>query len=230
MELFEPLSRRQLVKTTAMAAGGLVVAFYVPSGFPRLFDAEGATPPKELPATPNAFIRIAPDDSITIVINKLEMGQGVNTAMAQLIAEELECDWAKIRSVSADVDPVYNSPMGVQMTGGSTAIATTWVQYRQIGANMREMLKAAAAQRWGVPVSTCKAERGAIIHKTKGRLTYGALADDAGKLPLPEHVALKAPQDFKVIGTCRRGSTPPPNPGVRRNSPSTSASPAWFTR
>jgi isoquinoline 1-oxidoreductase beta subunit len=184
------ISRRQLVKTAAAATGGLVAYFYVPSFMPSFLTAYAA-PPGMPPSPPNAFIRIAPEDTITMVINHLEMGQGVNTAMAQLIAEELECDWTKIKSVSAEVDPVYNSPMGVQMTGGSTSIATTWVQYRTIGANMREMLRQAAAKRWGVKPDSCKAVNGTITHKAKGVLRYGELAEEAGKLPLPTTVALK---------------------------------------
>ncbi len=192
------LSRRQLLKTTAIAAGGLVLAYYVPFGMQRAF-AQGGAAPQSYP--PNAFVRIAPDDSITIVINKLEMGQGVNTSMAQLIADELECDWTKISSVSAEVNPVYNHPfMGIQMTGGSTALASSWEQHRRIGATMREMLKSAAAARWGVKPESCKAEKGAIVHKTKGKLRYGELVDEANQLPVPTDVKLKAPKDYKFIG------------------------------
>ena len=115
------ISRRQFLGQSLLTAGGFVVAFYRPLRVREAF-AENNAAPVTPAATmkPNAFIQIAPDDSITMVINKLEMGQGVNTSMAQLLAEELECDWSKIRSVSAPVDAVYNhTTFGMQMTGGS---------------------------------------------------------------------------------------------------------------
>ncbi len=193
------LSRRNFLKNTALATGGLIVAFYLPIGGSKAF---AAAPEKALKIyPPNAFIQIAPDDSITLVINKLEMGQGVNTSMAQLIAEELECDWSKIKSVSAPVAAVYNhTQRPMQMTGGSSALKSSWDQHRKLGAGMREMLKTAAAQKWGVPVSEVKAASGQITHPTKGMLTYGELAEAANKIPLPENPTLKAPKDFKIIG------------------------------
>ncbi len=190
-------SRRDFLATSSAALGGLWVAFHMPSPISRVMAAEA---PKAVLAAPNAFIHISPDNKITMVINKLEMGQGVNTSMAQLIAEELECDWKMIQSVSAPVNPVYNHTMfGTQMTGGSSALASSWEQHRKIGAAMREMLKSAAASRWGLPVSEIKAENGYIISK-KGKLSYGELADEANKLPLPQDPPLKNAKDFKVIG------------------------------
>lgn len=190
-------TRRQVLKSTAAAGGGLVVAYYIPGKFGKAFAADA--PAAKYP--PNAFVKIAPDNTITMTINKLEMGQGVNTSLAQLIAEELECDWTKIRSVSAPVNPVYNSTMfPLQMTGGSTSVSTSWEQHRKIGAGMREMLKAAAAMRWKAPVSEVKAANGFITHPRHGKLSYGELAEEAGKLPFPENPKLKDPKDFKVIG------------------------------
>lgn len=198
-ETKKTISRRAFLETTAIVTGGLIVSYYIPS--PMMNKVFAAPPPNAPLPAPNAFIQIAPDNSITIVINKLEMGQGVNTSMAQLIAEELECDWKKIRSVSAGVNPAYNHTMfGTQMAGGSTALISSWDQHRKIGASMREMLKTAAAQRWGIPVNQVKAENGFIISK-KGKLSYGELAEDAGKLPLPENPPLKNSRDFRVIGT-----------------------------
>jgi isoquinoline 1-oxidoreductase beta subunit len=198
-EAKKTISRRAFLETTAVVTGGLIVSYYIPS--PMMNKAFAAYPPNAPLPAPNAFIQIAPDNSITIVINKLEMGQGVNTSMAQLIAEELECDWTKIRSVSAGVNPAYNHTMfGTQMAGGSTALISSWDQHRKIGASMREMLKTAAATRWGIPVNQVRAENGFIISK-KGKLSYGELAEDAGKLPLPENPPLKNAKDFKIIGT-----------------------------
>ncbi|RYZ97929.1 MAG: twin-arginine translocation signal domain-containing protein, partial [Proteobacteria bacterium] len=163
------LSRRNFLGQSLLTAGGLVVAFYLPLRVGKALAAEAgdkATPAAAPAATlrPNAFIQIAPDNSITMVINKLEMGQGVNTSMAQLLAEELECDFTKIRSVSAPVDAVYNhTAFGTQMTGGSSALISSWDQHRKLGAGMREMLKTAAANRWGVPLASVKAKNGFIL-------------------------------------------------------------------
>lgn len=191
------ISRRKFIKTSAAVTGGFIVGFYVPSNFKAFAQA----PKGPMPTQPNAFVQIAPDNSITLVINKLEMGQGVNTSLAQLIAEELECDWSQISSVSAPVNPAYNHTMfGMQMTGGSSALISSWDQHRKIGASMREMLKTAAAQKWGVPVGEVRAEKGFIHHPKKGKLSYGELAEAANKLPLPENPPLKNPKNFKIIG------------------------------
>jgi isoquinoline 1-oxidoreductase beta subunit len=200
MEEIKSLNRREFLGTSLTFAGGLLVSFYLPGKMGRMLAqaAEPGAASKVYP--PNAFIHIAPDNQITIVISKLEMGQGVNTSMAQLIAEELEADWAKIRSVNAGVDPVYNHPIfGMQITGGSTALASTWDQYRRIGAGMREMLKTTAAKRWGVPVSAVKAANGFVTYGGK-KFSYGELADEAGKLPFPSDAPLKPAKDFKIIG------------------------------
>lgn len=193
------INRREFILSSTGTLAGLVVAFHIPNVVKNAFaaapGAAAAVP------TPNAFIQIKPDNSIVMVINKLEMGQGVNTSMAQLIAEELECDWKSIQSVSAPVNAVYNhSVFGTQMTGGSSALSSSWEQHRQIGAAMREMLKEAAAQRWGVPVTTVKAANGYIHHKAKGKLSYGELAEEANRLPLPKSPTLKSSKDFKIIG------------------------------
>ena len=190
------LSRRQLLKSSAILGGGLVVAYYIPSAMLKKAYAAPAGP-----IVPNAFVHIAPDNTITVTINKLEMGQGVNTSMAQLIAEELECDWTKIRCVSATVDPVYNHTMmgATQLTGGSSALISSWDQHRRIGASLREMLKAAAATRWGIPVSDVKAVNGQVTSK-KGKFTYGELSEDAAKLTVPENPKLKDPKSYKLIG------------------------------
>ncbi len=191
-------SRRLFLETTALAGGGLIISYYIPA--PMMNKAFAAPPPGAPLPKPNAFVQIAPDNTITIVINKLEMGQGVNTSMAQLIAEELECDWTKIRSVSASVDPAYNhTAFGMQMTGGSTALISSWEQHRKIGASLREMLKSAAATRWGLPIAQVNAQNGFVVSK-KGKFSYGELAEEAGKLPLPEKPALKNEKDFKIIG------------------------------
>lgn len=193
------LNRRDFLTASATVLGGLVVAFNMPSAIKGAMAAEAAAKPI---GAPNAFIHIAPDNTITMVINKLEMGQGVNTSMAQLIAEELECDWTSIRSVSAPVNPVYNHTVfGMQMTGGSSALASSWDQHRKIGASMREMLKQAAANRWKIPVAMVKAENGFLTNSmNKEKLSYGDVATEANALPLPKDPPLKNAKDFKIIG------------------------------
>lgn len=191
------MERRDFLKSAATTAGSFIVAFQMPKlGLGKAFAAEAT----EQTGSPNAFIQIAPDNSITLVINHLEMGQGINTSMAQLIAEELECDWKSIRCVSAPVAAVYNGPRGMQMTGGSSSLIGTYDPYRTIGASMRETLILAAAKKWGVPPSECQAQQGAVVHSVHGKLNYGELATAAASLPLLQHPKLKDPKNFKVIG------------------------------
>jgi isoquinoline 1-oxidoreductase beta subunit len=146
-----------------------------------------------------------------VVVNKSEMGQGVYTSLPMLIAEELEADWSRIHVESAPVAAVYNhTGFGMQLTGGSSSIPSSWEQLRRVGASARILLIRAAAQQWGVPESECHAENSQVIHAKSGRkLNYGALADAAAKLPLPENIELKSPKDFKLIGkSMKRVDTP----------------------
>ncbi|HTR45184.1 MAG TPA: xanthine dehydrogenase family protein molybdopterin-binding subunit [Thermodesulfovibrionales bacterium] len=191
------MSRRDFLKTGAMIGGGLILGFRLPAG---TTPAEAATQ-TQAAAIPNAFIRISPDNTITLLINKSEMGQGVYTSLPMLIAEELECDWNKIKVESAPVDPVYNhTAYGMQMTGGSSSVWSEYDRLREVGAACREMLIAAAAQTWKVPRASCRAKKGAVVHSGRKRLTYGQLADEAAKLPVPAQVALKKPSAFTIIG------------------------------
>ncbi len=193
--------RRKFLKDSAALMGGLVIGFYLPFKGGRAMAAEGAAKPAPV-YPPNAFIRIAADDTITIVVNKSEMGQGVYTSLPMLIAEELEADWSRIRVESAPVDAVYNhTGFGMQITGGSSSIPSSWEQLRRVGGSARVLLVRAAAAQWGVPESECRAENSRITHAASGRmLSYGAVADAAAKLTLPQDVALKSPGDFKLIG------------------------------
>jgi isoquinoline 1-oxidoreductase beta subunit len=154
---------------------------------------------------PNAFIRIGGDGSVTLTMPYVEMGQGTYTSIPMLIAEELEVALSQVRLEHAPPDEKrYGNPLfgGVQGTGGSTAIRAVWEPLRQAGATARVMLIAAAAKRWKVEPSSCHAERGEVVHKTsERRIGYGALAGDAAQLPVPEKVALKRPEEFKLIGT-----------------------------
>ena len=204
-------SRRKFLKDSAALMGGLVIGFYLPMKGGRAYAADAPPKPAKQIYPPNAFIRIANDDSITIVVNKSEMGQGVYTSLPMLIAEELEADWSRIRVESAPVAAVYNhTGFGMQLTGGSSSIPSSWEQLRRVGASARILLLRAAAQQWGVPESECHAENSQVIHaKSAKKSSYGALADAAAKLPLPDNVALKSPKDFKLIGKAtKRLDTP----------------------
>ncbi len=192
-------SRREFLKDGAVLAGGLVIGFYLPLKAGRAYAAE--VQPKPV-YPPNAFIRIAPDNTVTLVVNKSEMGQGVYTSLPMLIAEELEADWSRIRIAPAPVAAVYNhTRFGMQLTGGSTSVASSWEQMRRVGAMGRILLIRAAAMRWHVQENECHAEKSEVIHAKSGkRLSYGELATLAARLPLPDDVPLKDPKDFKLIG------------------------------
>ena len=151
---------------------------------------------------PNPFVRIGADDSVMVVVNHSEMGQGVNTALPMLVAEELDADWSKVRIEAAPVDPAYNHTVfGMQMTGGSTSTWTEWERLRQAGAMARAMLLTAAAETWQVDPATCRTENGEVLHPDSGRrVSYGKLVKKASKLAPPKKVTLKDPRDFKLVG------------------------------
>ncbi len=199
------LPRRDFLKVGAAAGGGLVLGFHLPFGGEAVARAAGK------PFAPNAFIRIGADDLVTVVVGKAEMGQGVFTALPMLIAEDLEADWTKVRVESAPVDPAYNHPaFGMQMTGGSTSVWSSWEQMRKAGATAKAMLIAAAAATWKVDPSTLRAEKGFVIHDASSRrLSFGALAETAATMTPPKDVVLKDAKDFKIVGKpTRRLDTP----------------------
>ncbi|MFY9741068.1 MAG: xanthine dehydrogenase family protein molybdopterin-binding subunit [Candidatus Sulfotelmatobacter sp.] len=181
-----PLSRREFVAAGIAAGAGLVVGFYLPHGKSQ----------KEV-FSPNAYLRITPDNKITIVVARSEMGQGVRTALPMILAEELEADWKQIEIEQAGASTLY----GDQTTGGSASVRTTWDPMRKAGAQAREMLISAAAMTWGVPRSACAAQEGSIVHTaSKRRLSYGELATKASTLPIPTDVPLKQSKDYKIVG------------------------------
>jgi isoquinoline 1-oxidoreductase beta subunit len=198
------LSRRDLLRNTALSAAGLVVAFQVP----RVVRAAPAAAAPPLPPA-NAFLRIGTDDSVTVLLSHSEMGQGIWTGLAMLIAEELECDWHKVRSEHAPAAPVYAHPaFGIQMTGGSSSTWSEFDRYRTVGATARDMLVRAAAARWKVSPDSCRVANGVVTHG-KDALSYGKLAEAAMKLAPPKAVKLKDPKDWKLIGTpVKRLDTP----------------------
>jgi isoquinoline 1-oxidoreductase beta subunit len=181
------LNRREFVAAGLAAGAGLVVGFYLPHG--------GRT--RKQFFSPNAYLRITPDNKVTIVVARSEMGQGVRTALPMILAEELEADWKQIEIEQAGASTLY----GDQGTGGSASIKTTWDPMRKAGAAAREMLVSAAALSWGVPRSSCAAENGAVVHgASKRRLTYGELVERAATLPIPTDVPLKQNKDYKIVG------------------------------
>jgi len=199
------LSRREFLETAGATGASLLIAFHLPDG-PRFASAPPAT------FAPNAWLRIAADDRITVIVDRSEMGQGVTTALPMLIAEELDADWNKIHIEPAPADnKAYANPLfGFQGTGGSTSVRAAWTPLRKAGAAAREMLVAAAAQAWAVDKSECRAARGAVAHaRTRRRATYGQLAALAAALPVPQDPALKDPKDWKILGTAvKRLDTP----------------------
>lgn len=199
------LSRREFLRATGVAGGGLMLAIGLPAGGGlggRL--AQAQTSGEKFVYPPAAFIRIGRDDTVTILVNKLEFGQGVFTALPMLIAEELDCDWSKVRAQHAPAAQVYAHPgFGIQMTGGSQSVSSSWSQYRVIGATARLMLIDAAARQWGTSADRIDTRDGVVIEigGKKRRATYGALAEAAMALPVPARAGVKAdPRDFKLIG------------------------------
>jgi isoquinoline 1-oxidoreductase beta subunit len=202
------IARRDFLKTSAAIGGGLCIAAYVPELAVRPL---GNTPADSTVFAPNAFIRIASDDSVTIISNHSEMGQGIYTSLPMLLNEELEADWSKIKVEAAPVDPAYNHTVyGVQVTGGSTTTPSEWERFRKMGAMARLMLIDAGAQKWGVPAADCHVEKGVVSHAASGKkATYGSLADAASKLKPPAEIPLKDPKQFTLIGKpVRRLDTP----------------------
>ncbi|WP_137939924.1 xanthine dehydrogenase family protein molybdopterin-binding subunit [Chitinivorax sp. B] len=193
--------RRDFLKQSASLGGALCLSFFIAPSGRQAIAAEAETTAPTIP-TPNAFLRIDEDDTVTIVSNKSEMGQGIYTSLAMLLAEELECDWNRIKVVAAPLGKIYGHALfHIQITGGSTSTVTTYDEYRKIGAAAREMLIAAAASIWQVPTSSCRAENGQVIHPATGRgLRYGQLTKAANALPVPSQVTLKPRKDFKLVG------------------------------
>lgn len=192
------VSRRDFLKTGAVAGAGLVVAVQL-QGCAR----QPPLPASSAPFAPNAWVRVQEDGSVLIEVDRSEMGQGVSTALPMLVAEELEADWSTVRYEAAPANPVYANKLtrNMQVTGGSTSVPNGWVPLRQAGAKAREMLVAAAAARWGVEPSACRAENSRVLHEASGRsASYGELAADAARQPVPETVTLKDPRDWKLIG------------------------------
>ena len=187
------MNRRTFLKVTTIAGGGLLVGCSFSS--PKLLSTPQASE-EEL----GMWIRISTDNKITLIVPSSEMGQQAHTGQAMLVAEELEADWNSIKVVTAPVHPEYIMS-SKQSTGGSGSIQDWWEKLRQVGAGTREMLVAAAARKWSVPVEECRAENGQISHSPSGRsLNYGKLASAAAKLSPPDSPTLKTPEQYRLLG------------------------------
>lgn len=185
--------RREFLKTGGSVAGGLALGFCLP--------VMAGAAARDTSVRINAWIRIAPNDTVTIFCARSEMGQGVYTSMTMLVAEELEVDPAKVKVEFAPVGQVYNNALlGGQLTGGSTSVRDAWEKLRKAGATARVMLVSAAAKKWGVDPDDCKASDGVVTGPGKKKATYGQLAARAAIMDVPKDVPLKALTHFKVIG------------------------------
>lgn len=202
------LDRRALLRGAAATGAGLVIGLQLPlqaraqSGAAKVISSGEAAPLGGF--APNAFIRIAPDNTVTVLIKHIEFGQGPYTGLATLVAEELDADWAQMRATAAPADTALykNLAFGMQGTGGSTAMANSYEQMRKAGAAARAMLVEAASKAWGVPAGEITVENGLIKHAGSNKSgTFGAFADAAAKLTPPAEPKLKSPEQFKLIGT-----------------------------
>jgi isoquinoline 1-oxidoreductase beta subunit len=223
MTLQPTLDRRQFF--FGAAAGALIIGLHLPAR------VAAETPAASDGVALNTWLRIGADDSVTVIVGQVEMGQGIYTALPMLVAEELECDWSKVKVEAAPAGDAFKNLyavkealsgghadeltgskdwlvtklagiLGEQFTGGSSSVRGGYVPLRQAGATAREMLRAAAAKEWSVPIAECTAKAGQILHAKSGKsATYGKLAAAAAKLDPPDNVALKPKSAWKLLGT-----------------------------
>ena len=192
------VARRTFLKVSA-ASGFALGAFPLVAAA----QAAGAAAPAGLKPfeQPSAFVRIDADGTVTVTINRLDFGQGVQTGLPMILAEELDADWSKVRSVHGDANQAYADPaFGMHLTGGSNSIKNSYTQYRELGARTRAMLVGAAAAQWGVDASALRTSNGFVVGPGGKKLGYGQLAEAAMKQPVPEKVTLKDPKQFRIIG------------------------------
>jgi isoquinoline 1-oxidoreductase subunit beta len=206
------LDRRRFIQLTGMAGAGLVVGFTLPPTRDAIANAI-------LPAdsfSPNGWILLGVDGRVTLTVDEMEMGQGVITAVPMILAEELEVPWSAVDIVYGPKDP--SSWARNISTGGSTSVRTSWEPLRRAGAQAREMLVTAGAQRMGVPAEECHAYEGEVVHGDSARrMSYGELAELASTLPVPDEPTLKSPDDFKIVGTSiKRQDTPDKTDGSKK--------------
>lgn len=192
------MQRRQFLQRSLALGSGLVIGFWLPS---KATLAQAPAAPQNYP--PNAFVRVGTDNTVTVIAKHTEMGQGVYTGLATMMAEELDADWSQMRveAAPANVALYAHLMLGIQGTGGSMSVPNAWMQYRTVGATARAMLVAAAARAWKVPAAEITVSKGVVSHASGKSATFGELADAAGKLEVPTGVPLKDPSQFTLIGT-----------------------------
>ena len=192
------VNRRSFLRASAVAAGGLLVSLYL--DLPAFaHDGTQAPSPKVYP--PDAFVHVRPDGKILITVNRLEFGQGVQTSLPMILADEMDADWLQVVPELAPAGDVYRDPVfGIQMVGGSGSIAHSFTQYRELGAKTRAMLVAAAADRWKVSPDQCRTENSVVYGPNGKSARYAELGRDAARKPVPEKVSLKSPSEFRLIG------------------------------
>jgi isoquinoline 1-oxidoreductase subunit beta len=199
----ESLVPRQSARRAFLKRAGSATAFVLTIGFEWAGSVRGAAaavaPGTGVAFVPNAFLRIGTDDSVTVIAKHVEMGQGAYTGIATIVAEELDADWSRVRveSAPADAKRYANLAFGtIQGTGGSSAMANSWMQLREAGAKARAMLLSAAAGNWRVSAAELTIEKGVVYHRgSKREATFGSLVRTAASLPVPEKVTLKDPRD-----------------------------------
>jgi isoquinoline 1-oxidoreductase beta subunit len=204
----ESLALRQAARRAFLKRAGTATAIALTIGFdwagPTRRAAAAIAPSADAAFAPNAFLRISSDNSVTVIAKHVEMGQGAYTGIATIVAEELDADWSRVRveSAPADAKRYANLAFGtLQGTGGSSAMANSWMQLREAGAKARAILLTAAAKNWKVPVGELTIEKGIVYHAgSKRQTTFGSLVRMAASLPVPEKVNLKDPREFKLIG------------------------------
>jgi isoquinoline 1-oxidoreductase beta subunit len=192
------IDRRGFLRVSASATGGLLVALYLDV---PVFAQEGNQAPPQKVYPPDAFVHIRNDGKILITVNRLEFGQGVQTSLPMILADEMDADWSQVIAELAPAADVYKDPMfGIQMVGGSGSIAHSFQQYRELGARTRAMLIAAAADRWHVSPDQCRTENSVVFGPGNRSARYAELAKDAARKPVPEKARLKNPSEFRIIG------------------------------
>src|SRR5712664_1900576 len=194
------VNRRDFMKTGAAGGVALVIGFHLS---PSAFSDQAEEQEKKTPNPFDAWVRVTPDNNVTLILGKSEMGQGIMTALPMILAEELCLDWKRVKIEQAPTNPkIYDHG-----TGGSGSVSGSWLPMRRAGAAAREMFVSAAAQHWNVSRDTCKAQNGGVLHGARKQfLTYGELVGDASKLPVPDlnTVPLKNSDDFTIVGHDRK--------------------------
>ena len=196
----QQFDRRGFLRVSFAAASGLFVSLYLNGSSIEAMAQEGGQPPAKV-YPPDAFVNIRPDGKIVIQVNRLEFGQGVQTSLPMLLADEMDADWSNVIAELAPAADIYKDPIfGIQMVGGSGSIAHSYQQYRELGAKTRAMLLAAAAERWSTTPDKLRTENSVVYGPDGKSATYAQLASDAARKPVPATVRLKNPTELRLVG------------------------------